>query len=54
MNFEEYDPVDIEDFLVHYGRKGMKWYEHIFGRIQEHAKQNLNKIKIEKKRYMNK
>lgn len=35
---EEYDPVDIEDYLAHYGRKGMKWYEHIFGRLQGHAK----------------
>ena len=35
---EEYDPVDIEDYLAHYGRKGMKWYQHIFGRLQGHAK----------------
>ena len=39
MTFEEeYDPVDIEDYFAHYGRKGMKWYEHIFGRLQAHAK----------------
>ena len=23
--------VSEEDYLVHYGRKGMKWYQHIFG-----------------------
>ena len=40
---EEYDPIDIEDYLAHYGRKGMKWYEHIFGRLQEHAKYNKSK-----------
>ncbi len=44
MTFEEeYDPVDIEDYLAHYGRKGMKWYEHIFGKLQEHAKYNKKK-----------
>ena len=37
---EEYDPIDIEDYLAHYGRKGMKWYEHIFGKLQSHAKYN--------------
>lgn len=41
MTFEEeYDPVDIEDYLAHYGRKGMKWYQHIFGERQSNAKYN--------------
>lgn len=25
------------DDLYHYGRKGMKWYQHIFGETQSHA-----------------
>ena len=39
MTFEEqYEPTDIQDYLAHYGRKGMKWYEHIFGRYQSNSK----------------
>ena len=68
MTFEEqYDPVDIEDYFAHYGRKGMKWYQHIFGEVQSHAKyakkgnstksksknkdQKKVKVKISKKSY---
>lgn len=29
MNYLEY--YDYSDELYHYGRKGMKWYQHIFG-----------------------
>ena len=48
LTFEdEYDPVDIEDYLAHYGRKGMKWYEHIFGKLQSHAKYNKGGKKTE-------
>ena len=44
MTFEEeYDPVDIEDYFAHYGRKGMKWYQHIFGERQSHAKYNKSR-----------
>lgn len=28
----------MEDELMHYGRKGMKWYQHIFGERQDKAK----------------
>ena len=39
LTFDDmYDPEDIGDYLAHYGRKGMKWYQHIFGRLQSHAK----------------
>lgn len=27
-----------QDFLEHYGREGMKWYQHIYGKEQSHAK----------------
>lgn len=27
-----------EDELMHYGRRGMKWYQHIYGKEQGHAK----------------
>lgn len=26
--------VELSDELKHYGRKGMKWYQHIYGRLQ--------------------
>ena len=32
--FEDLD----SDFLEHYGREGMKWYQHIYGKEQSHAK----------------
>lgn len=32
------DLENYRDSLEHYGRKGMKWYEHIFGKEQSHAK----------------
>ena len=41
MNYagdELYEPESLGDYLSHYGRKNMKWYEHIFGKFQEHAK----------------
>lgn len=28
----------MDDFLMHYGRKGMKWYQHIYGEVQSGAK----------------
>ena len=28
----------MEDYLEHYGRKGMHWYQHIFGEADERAK----------------
>ena len=30
--------INEEDYLAHYGRKGMKWYQHIFGDYQKGAK----------------
>ncbi len=41
MNYkgeELYDPEDLGDYLAHFGRKGMKWYQHIFGEFQSAAK----------------
>lgn len=39
--------------LEHYGRKGMKWYQHIFGEAQSHAKyakgKKSKKSNVEKK-----
>ena len=44
MTFDDiYDPEDIGDYFAHYGRKGMKWYQHIFGERQSHAKYNKSK-----------
>lgn len=36
------DTAKYRDSLEHYGRKGMKWYEHIFGKEQGHAKYAKN------------
>lgn len=30
--------IDEQDYLEHYGREGMKWYQHIFGDYQKGAK----------------
>lgn len=41
MNYagdELYEPESLGDYLSHHGRKGMKWYQHIFGEYQEQAK----------------
>lgn len=27
-----------DDFLMHYGRRGMKWYQHVYGEVQSQAK----------------
>lgn len=32
------DKRDRKDFIEHHGRKGMKWYKHIFGEYQDHAR----------------
>ena len=38
-----------QDELYHYGRVGMKWYQHIYGKVYEHAKYNKKtKSKIKK------
>lgn len=34
-----------QDELMHYGRKGMKWYQHIFGAIDPRAKYKAHKEK---------
>jgi hypothetical protein len=40
-----------EDELMHYGRKGMKWYQHIYGKEQGHAKYaNTDKLEVLRKR----
>lgn len=31
MDFKDDVDLDRDDFLEHYGRKGQKWYQHIFG-----------------------
>lgn len=39
---------DYRDYLEHYGRKGMKWYQHLFGDYQsgaKYAKQGTEKRK---------
>ena len=36
--------ISEEDYLAHYGRKGMKWYQHIFGDKKSNGSQ-LNKNK---------
>lgn len=39
-----------EDELMHYGRRGMRWYEHIYGKEQGHAKYaNADKLEVIKK-----
>ena len=41
MNYkgeELYDPEDLGDYFAHFGRDGMKWYQHIFGKFQPQAK----------------
>lgn len=43
MIIEEKDWEDLSeyrDFLEHHGVKGMKWYQHLFGKKQTHAKYN--------------
>jgi len=38
-----------QDELYHYGRVGMKWYQHIYGKAYEHAKYNKKtKSKVKK------
>ena len=37
-NVAEYMDLDYGGYLEHYGRKGMKWYEHIFGEEDSRAK----------------
>ena len=46
--------VPEEDYLAHYGRKGMKWYQHIFGgeearRARAERKVEKQKAKLDKK-----
>lgn len=43
--YELKDTFDIEDddFLEHYGRKGMKWYQHIFGDVDIRAAYHAKK-----------
>lgn len=56
-NLDIFDTVDAsgEEVVEHYGRKGMKWYQNIFGRRQKHAKYNkrvrkkISKAEIRKK-----
>lgn len=48
MYIAEQEWKDLENYrdsLEHYGRKGMKWYEHIFGREQSHAKYSKDQPK---------
>ena len=33
--------ISEEDYLAHYGRKGMKWYQHIYG--DKYGYKNLNR-----------
>lgn len=40
--------MNSEEFIAHYGREGMKWYQHIFGKFQEHAKYNKEKRALKK------
>ena len=40
--------VSQEDYLAHYGRKGMKWYQHIFG--GEESKRARDERRTEKRR----
>lgn len=37
---------DADEYLMHYGRKGMKWYQHIFTSIQK-SKKARTKRKVE-------
>lgn len=49
----EFDAAKIEAgkaHLEHYGRKGMKWYQHIFGEEQSHAKYAQGKGSTSKKK----
>lgn len=40
-----------EDELMHYGRRGMKWYQHIYGKEQRHAKYaNADKLEVVRKK----
>lgn len=38
LDFSAFSVLETGDSLEHYGRKGMHWYEHIFGKEQSHAK----------------
>lgn len=45
MMHHEYDNDELQSFiddnseeLMHYGRKGMKWYQHVYGAVQTTAK----------------
>lgn len=38
--------ASVDDYLMHYGRKGMKWYQHIFASIQK-SKKARTKRKVE-------
>lgn len=46
---EYFEAVSQEDSLKHYGRLGMKWYQHIYGEEQGHAKYAEKGIKRIKK-----
>lgn len=41
-----------QDCLIHYGRIGMKWYQHIYGDYQDHAKYS-GKVGASKNNYKN-
>lgn len=52
------DLKPYKTFLEHYGRQNMRWYQHIFGKYQNHAKYSKGsssgsdkktKVKVEKK-----
>ena len=40
INVEWRDPLEYNrnDYISHYGRKGMKWYQHIFGKEEKDQK----------------
>lgn len=49
FNAIPFDPVEDGEFLEHYGVKGMKWYQHLFGRDtssggSKRKKKSTNKV----------
>ncbi len=41
--------INEEDYLAHYGRKGMKWYQHIFGDKQLEGLEKGDRRKAERR-----